>query len=413
MIVSKKVVGAGVVGALAVTGAGVGVAQCNGPQTPTAITVPASIASDCSTDVGAALSTWLDGLPANSTVSMGGCYLINSTLHINSTTGLTVTGGAFHQTVAPQPIGPMILLTQNTGLTWTNLTEIGAFNGSNGGAGQEKDYGLELEANHGVSITHSSVSNVQGDFINLQAPFDVPATTDLNTNITISNDTFTNAGYHGITVESANGATFDHDTFSGMGTDAIDFEYDVYSSTFDAKGNATQAAQDNIAITNSTFAHFSNDFFAQLQGQLPGVQSQNVTIANNTIDAASPLVEVTGTNPYLTPKQYWNTGLTITNNKGLQPAISTHGGGAPGTEAAMQITAVVGLTIVGNVFPIDQPNAPYLSVLQAFENQTMTIWGNTFAGAYSVLQPGSSANTGTPCGNKYGVNGAQLDAACP
>lgn len=49
-------------------------------------------------------------------------------------------------------------------------------------------------------------------------------------------------------------------------------------------------------------------------------------LSGNTIDAPSPLVEIVGTNPYLTSSQHWNLGLTIADNTGLQGAIPIRGG---------------------------------------------------------------------------------------
>lgn len=399
-------------GTLAVAGAGLGGCLA---------TTPPSIATDCSADVGTALSSLVNGLPANSTVNLtaGACYLVNSTVTIASTTGLTINGNGSTlkrtDVMAPGQKDPILMLRQNTGLTLNNVKVIGAYNGSNGGASTEGNYGLFMEANHGVTVSGMNMSNVQGDFVTLVSAANDPAAGDdqsLNTAVNITGSTFIGAGYHGLTVESVNGLTVTSDIFAGMGVDAIDFEVDVADTTFDAAGNAQAYAEDNVNISNNTWSEFQNDWFASLQGQLPGVQEQNVTLFGNQINAASPLVEISGTNPYLTDQRYWNKNLIIAANHGLQPALSTHGGGAPGTESTMQIQGVVGLTIANNTLPLDSPNAPYLSVLQAFENQNMVITQNTFAGAYSVLQPDSAANTGTPCGNHFGVGGAQTDAVC-
>ena len=149
-------------------------------------------------------------------------------------------------------------LRQNANLTLNGLKVVGAFNGTNGGVSYEGDYGLFMEANHGVNVTGMNMSNIQGDFIILDPPQnnDTPGDNSLNTAVNIQSSTFTNAGYHGLTVESVNGLTVNNSTFTNMGVDAIDMEYDVYSTAFDAQGNPLQAAQDNISITNDTWTHF-------------------------------------------------------------------------------------------------------------------------------------------------------------
>jgi hypothetical protein len=72
--------------------------------------------------------------------------------------------------------------------------------------------------------------------------------TSLNSDIFVTHSTFHHCGYHALTIESADGVAFSQDAFSEIGTDAMDFEYDVYSTTFDAQGNPQEAAQDNIRI---------------------------------------------------------------------------------------------------------------------------------------------------------------------
>lgn len=179
-----------------------------------------------------------------------------------------------------------------------------------------------------MSRSITSRSNIQGDFIDLNVPNSgvTGSDTSLNSDIFVTHSTFHHCGYHGLTIESADGVAFSQDAFSRIGTDAMDFEYDVYSTTFDAQGNPQEAAQDNVRIINDTWSDFGGDWFASLQGQLPGVQEQNVVLSGNTINAHSPLVEIVGTNPYLTSSQYWNIGLTIADNTSLQGAIPIRGG---------------------------------------------------------------------------------------
>jgi hypothetical protein len=137
--------------------------------------MPSSIKADCSVaDSAGILTNWLNGLPVNSTVNfpVNGCFLINSTLWLHSTTGLTINLNStwLMQSVAPAVSASFILLTQDTNLALSNALVVGAYNGSNGGADQEGDYGFVLEADHGVKLTHLNVNDIQGDFINLNAP---------------------------------------------------------------------------------------------------------------------------------------------------------------------------------------------------------------------------------------------------
>jgi hypothetical protein len=382
--------------------------------------------------VGQALGDWLSSLPANSVVTLpsGACYRVDSSLIIHNTSGLTINGNGslISQTKAGgqgTDVQGILYLRQNDNLTLNGLKVAGAFNGTNGGVSYEGNYGLFMEANHTVTVTGMNMSNIQGDFIILDPPQnnDTPGDNSLNTAVNIQSSTFTNAGYHGLTVESVNGLTVNNSTFTNMGVDAIDMEYDVYSTAFDAQGNPLQAAQDNVSITNDTWTNFQDDWFASIQGQSPGVQQDNVVLSNNTLDANSPLIQDIGTNPAITPAQYQNRGLTVTLNKNLMPAIGTSGASIadpnPGHVAAMQIQGVVNANISGNTFPLFDglpdyfANTPYISVLQAYENPNLIVRSNSFVGAYNILQAGSAANTVTECGNEYGVIGLQGDGACP
>ena len=406
------------------------VTTTNTSSTPT--TPPTTIAADCSADVGKALGDWLSSLPAGSTVTLpsGACYRIDTSLIIHNTSGLTINGNGslISQSKAGgqgTDVQGIVYLRQNANLTLNGLKVAGAFNGNNGGVSYEGNYGLFMEANHTVTVTGMKMSNIQGDFIILDPPQnnDTPGDNSLNTAVNIQSSTFTNAGYHGLTVESVNGLTVNNSTFTNMGVDAIDMEYDVYSTAFDAQGNPLQAAEDNVSITNDTWTNFRDVWFASIQGQSPGVQQDNVLLSNNTLDAHSPLIEDIGTNPAITPTQYQNRGLIVTLNKNLQPAIGTTGASIadpnPGHVAAMQIQGVVNANISGNTFPLYDgdtnyfANTPYISVLQAYENPNLIVRSNNFVGAYNILQAGSAANTVTECGNGYGVIGLQGDGACP
>ena len=407
------------------------VTTTNTTNAPT-ITPPATIAANCSADVGQALGDWLSSRPANSVVSLpsGACYRIDTSLIIHNTSGLTINGNGslLSQSKAGgqgTDVQGIVYLRQNANLTLSGLKVAGAFNGTNGGVSYEGNYGLFMEANHTVTVTGMNMSNIQGDFIILDPPQnnDTPGDNSLNTAVNIQSSTFTNAGYHGLTVESVNGLTVNNSTFTNMGVDAIDMEYDVYSTAFDAQGNPLQAAQDNVSITNDTWTNFQDDWFASIQGQSPGVQQDNVLLSNNTLDANSPLIQDVGTNPAITPTQYQNRGLIVTLNKNLMPAIGTSGASIadpnPGHVSAMQIQGVVNANISGNIFPVFDglpdyfANTPYISVLQAYENPNLIVRSNSFVGAYSILQAGSAANTVTECGNGYGVIGLQGDGACP
>ena len=385
-----------------------------------AVTPPTAISSDCSAGAGGALGAWLDGLPDNSTVEFptDGCYLIGGSLKIQSTSGLTIVGnGTTLSQVTPGPettLRPIVLLTQDHSLTMRNLNIDGAYDGTNGGVNYEGDYGLLLEADSGVTLENLKVNDIQGDFIDLNAPDSGFTGTShaLNTNVSVTNSTFKKAGYHGVTVEAADGVLFSHDTFSNIGVDAMDFEYDIYSTAW-KNGKPTFAAEDNVTITNDTWNSFGDDWFASIQPQVPGVDEENVVLTDNTVNSASPLIQVTGSG--------LNKGLTITGNTGLEPAHSTSGGSIthPYVGSTMAISHADDVDIENNVFPVYDgsanyyPNHPYLAVLAATDLNTLDLQNNNFAGALGILNSSSSGNTAViECGNLYRVDGKRSDGGC-
>ena len=408
------------------------------------VLLPASIPSDCAHgDSTSALTEFLAKLPADSTVTFppDGCFVIDETLLLQGTTGLTIegNGSTLKQTASPTNTAPIVELWNDADLTMENVKIDGAYNGSNGGEGEEGDYGIEFEADSGVTLTNDSVSNIQGDFLYFSPPYDVTTSDALSTGITIANSNFTNAGYHGLTVESVgcpteatcNGLTISGDTFRGINTDAMDFEYDDYSTPFGPSGLPCDpvsqprtctpywAAEDDVTIEDNVWSNWGNDWFASVQGQTPGVQEQHLTITGNTLDGNGPLFEVVGTNRASTTEPYTNDYWTITDNAyGPGYYVAPYRGG---TSVAAQLYFISHLTLTGNTFPgcadSTQPNCG-TPTEDLFDLDVIT-WGtisdNNFSGMLGVVQPQSYdqyLTDVTECANAYGVNGSQVDARC-
>ena len=407
------------------------------PPTPAPLTLTAP--ADCVDSTN--LDTTLNALPANSTyaVPANSCYTVSTSFWLHNTTNLTINGnGATLEASGPNNNASLLFLTENTGLTITDLDLTGAFNGTNGGSSDEADYGVKMEANTGVTLTSLNVNDVQGDGLILQAPFDVTDGSQLlNTNILVQSSTFNNIGYHGLTVESANGFIFKNNTVENdAGVDAMDFEYDTYSSEINTNGSASWAAEDNIQILNNMWENFNGDWFANLQGQTPGVQEQNVMLSGNTIEGSNPLVQIEGTSPSATSPPYWERNITISNNNNTYGmpvngddlgARSTTGGPPtiPNVGSTMSIQSVVDLNITGNAFhaydgDCDPPesfsyfcNTPYLATIHTYGIVVGTIDDNDFSGALDIFHPSSLYNYYvSECGNMYGLNGKSMDTAC-
>ena len=398
---------------------------------PLVVTPPATIPNDCSSDAAPALVSWFSSLPQGSASKpivvrfpSQACYVVNETLLVQGVTDLTINGNGstLEETVSPTKAAPIVELWDNTSLIMENMNIDGTY-GGNGDGVNEGDYGFVMEANTGVSLTNLQVNNIQGDFLYLSPPYDVNGRTDaLNTGISVTHSTFTNAGYHGLTVESVDGLTVSDDTFNDIGEDAMDFEYDDYSTPFNPDGTPFWAAEDNVTIADNLWENWGGDWFASIQGQLPGVQEENLTLEDNQLRGDSSIFEVVGTNPYSAGATGLDSDWTITGNK-----FDVGYYGKPyrgGDSVAGQLYDIDGLTLESNQFPlcegqyeVPQPasdcGAPdeYVFDLDVIVNGTIRY--NGFEGAIGVVipQPYDTYLIGTSeCGNLYGVD--QLDATC-
>jgi hypothetical protein len=392
---------------------------------------PISIPPNCTVDNTSALQNWLSGLPPGSIANFptGGCYLIQGQLQIANTTNLTIKGNGTQlkrtdaTVIATKNNLPIITLINNLGMSMNGLLIDGGYDGSNyGGVAYEGHYGIYLQCNNGITIDSISVNNIQGDFMLFQ--FDIGGKTcggQLNRNISVTNSTFNVAGYHGLTFEAANGVTFNHDTFTKIAIDAVDLEYDIYSSTI-INGQAFGSAEDNISLLNNTWDTWGIDFISSIQGQLPGVQQKNLIVSGNHLIGNSPIIQISGTDQSKTTADYYNDGLIFTNNILTGAARPTNGGSItsvfPGS--AMKLQNVSNVNISNNTIPMFDgtpayyPNHPYFGAVGAGKINGLILKNNNFSGALGVLNPNETyGNTNSDiCGNTYQVNGSKTDSAC-
>jgi hypothetical protein len=184
------------------------------------------------------------------------------------------------------------------------------------------------------------------------------------------------------------------------------------------------AAEDDVTITHSTWVNWGDDWFASVQGQLPGVQEQHLTLSDNTLEADSPIFEVVGTNRALTTTASTNDYWTITGNTFDAGYYGKAYRG--GSSVAGQLYFITNLKLEHNTFPLcnGQYEAPqpantcttpdeYLFDLDAITEGS--IEDNDFAGALGVVQPqpyDQYLTDVTECGNTYGVDGGEVDESC-
>lgn len=415
-----------------------------GATTPT-WTVPTSVNHTCTADVTSTLEgdiAYLSYLyPSGVEIDLqpSGCYLV-STLDLHNESNITISGGGsatIEQSAQTTGVtAPILELVQDTNLGFAGVTFQGGYNPTlgNGGENYEGAYGTEFEADSGIGFLWDHWNNIQGDFMAFMPPYDTsPATGALNTNITVASSTFTNAGYHGLTVESVgcptfpsscNGLTVENSTFTNIGVDAMDFEYDNYPTCLSGGTTPIWAAENNVTIENNTWTNWNNDWFASVQGQVTpdscdsnvngGVSEQNLTLTGNTLKADSPLFEVVGSPQGSVPSQDLNANWTIEDNAFSSGYYATgyRGAGTP----TSQLYFIAGIDLAGNTFPqctsACTPNQ--YEIDWVWLTGTAAITSNNFNGAEGVQQPQAyyTGPTPTMCGNTWGSGGSSNDGTC-
>lgn len=337
---------------------------------PTVYPVPASIASNCSADVTAALTTFINSVPDNSTITFtaGGCYLVQGTLQFSSRNGLTFEGnGATIEatTVADGQRAHWRFLS-GSNITFHNMTIIGpdttGYTVLPTGS-MEWQHGIDLRGVTGATISAMTIRNVYGDCIFLGISIDGSST--WASNVYAHDNTCQDNGRNGVTVDGAKGVTLDHNTYTRPGMYGVDIEPDnlpeggenvsITNSTF-SKGGSTwpfvgastccSGVVDGITITGNTVhgMPLATEF-------LPGTGERwsNITFSNNTSDTAGYLL-------------YNPVGLVVILVENID-GITIDNNYQPGLTGADFIYACASTSVVqsGNQFPGGGPVATIVS----------------------------------------------------
>lgn len=373
--------------------------------------------SDCSTDVSASLNALFAAATKGSEITLAhdGCYLADEPIVLSQLDGVWLNGNG---ATIRQPsyagdnvVTPILRLTSDTDIAVTDLVLNGpALPGGDGNEYTEGDYGILMQGDVGVSINTVTVENVQGDFVALYSGKDGA----LDQNISVTNSTFSNAGYHGVTIESVNGVTFADDTFNTVVCDGVDLEYDIYPTTF-VNGQPTGGAEDNVTFEDTQWSHVGCLWLASYQGQ--EVQENNLALIDNTLTGIGMTIGIIGN------QQVPNSGLLVEGNDATGTATGVWGG----SSAPIWLTYVNNVDIGDNdlVYSQGSYSRPFLPAMQLLGTDGATVEQNVFDGALSPIEvdgfdpftgsmwSGTPSQDVTECGDAYGVNGQESSPACP
>jgi hypothetical protein len=203
--------------------------------TTTTTTAPslAGIATDCSTDVSAALDAYLAALPDGAvfTSPPTACYLADEGIKI--THPVSVVGGRFedHSTVVPPrlpgrgapSLHPIVLIKETSDVTIAGVDLVGADLTGTYHAALVGQSGIDVRSSSNVTITDVSTLDTFGDGLTLF----LAAGHGKDRNITVDGLTVTRAGRQGVTPAFVSGATFSHVDIVSTADSAWDFESDL------------------------------------------------------------------------------------------------------------------------------------------------------------------------------------------
>jgi Right handed beta helix region len=206
--------------------------------TPPGTLPPASIASDCSDDVSAALSDWIASLPDSSTVTFpaGACYLVPASIRLTERKGLTFNGNGatFKRTrLSPPKLrypnpNPYWWILGGSNLTFNSMSIVGTNTKSD--LDYEPAVGAykveyEFEAAFRAEGTRDFVADriivdaVWGDGFQLQG----------GSGATITNSNISRNGRQGITGADISNIRLAHNTITLSRRAGIDLENNVES----------------------------------------------------------------------------------------------------------------------------------------------------------------------------------------
>jgi hypothetical protein len=237
--------------------------------------VPATLASDCSLDVTAALLKWIGAIPDNSVLSFGSakCYRVDGTVELSNRSGLVLQGnGSTFKSRTPMVGGnkaddqrAMFRVIDSSAISFENMAIVGSYaHGGTFDASLQHAHAIDLRGTSAV-VENVSMSNVAGDCLYFGLG---------NDNVTKSsgsaNDSTCNSiGRSGISVAAGKGITV-----KGMSLDKVGF------ATFNVEPNAGPGwGASNILFESNIIKTYRLHAFSVVES----APISDVTFANNRV----------------------------------------------------------------------------------------------------------------------------------
>ena len=374
-----------VLAVVTVVGLAVGlVAATTGPAgsatAPRVLTMPASVAADCSVDVTNSVAGFVQEAPDGSTVrfARNACYRMDGTFAIMDRKRITIDGnGATLRALATGTRERVhVVVVGGRHVTIRDLTVRGT---NEGGGAVKSAYQPQYAFQHGFSVLGArnvrlervGVQQVHGDFVYV-GPSGEKDSPDYrwSRDVRITRSTFANGGRQGIAVTAGRRVRIDHNSIAG-----------VPRSMFDLEANTPDGGAVDVRVDHNTTGGAVNFWLAN---KGVGLNTRRITFDRNTMaEPTGGLVFVYG------PTSGYRGPFTFTRNR-VQFTDRVHDEGSQG---AFFFAGAKDVTIARNTgtFPVTSP----VPVVESRGSLDVVVKGNTFAGAgpeqITAVRPGQVA----------------------
>lgn len=374
------------------------------PAAPTGpvVTVPTSIAANCSTDVTQALDNWFATVPNNVTIQFpaNGCYNIEGTLYLPNRTQLDIEGNGSQfvaHTDGTYGYHPTGTIDDSNWNQWPQqrsqfIVELGSditirnviVHSANSNAGPtygafNLSYGNQdaflIEGTARVVLDHDQAYSAYGDFIETYGGPLTSNNTRVPANaVTVTNGTFNGAGRNGVSVTDAENVLVENNTITGEGRWGIDIEPPVAADPCEY-----------ITIYNNNFGPAYGGTFSNAPGATATIK--NIDVNTNQVHTQAMLVYV------VAPSGDTFQGYNVSNNTSDTQDDNFYDG-------MVILQGVSNATVTGNNQPFTAvPSWETLAATHVTGSSNISVTKNSFVNASTAATIDSASSNVTVSSN--------------
>ncbi len=289
------------------------------------VTIPSSIASDCSVDVSAAITNWIASVPDNSILSFGTdkCYRVESPIDFSGRTGLDFegNGSSFRVFNAPTDQDAVWRVWQSSNMKFNNMTVTGSYaNGGTHDPSLQHAHGFDLRGTT-AEISKVNIRKVAGDCVYFGLGSDSTTRSSGSFHDSVCNS----IGRNGVSVTAGDNITVQRSSFNTIGYETFDVEPNI------AAGNW---GSNNVTIDSNTIG----SYYLYAYSIVENGPISNQTFTNNRAVGTGLRISI---GPVSTVVSRPNMVLIHSNSSDTSQ-----------TPAAFNLDDIDNLTVTGNTVPM-------------------------------------------------------------